>query len=571
MKPLPLLLLALLPFATVAQQCDDSSRTTRVALLEVFTGVQSVNCPLGDKTADALCAANADKILAVNIHVGAYATSYTTPEGDSIAAWAQPTGYPTALVSRHFATGHASTLGRSEWAAAVDNIVNRRSEVNIGAVAEINSATRLLSVEVRVASASYMAYEGLYVNVMLLQNNVIGPQNGGELYPQMVTGTLYRHNHVFRHLLTPLWGDSIGIVAHGSPTTRTYTYTLPQQIGDLPIGDNFGDLEVIVFVSRADREVITATRALMVSDRASLTALDVLHADCSRTFRPYATVANTTRDTISNMLILCDGDTLAPSKVIPPLTTDTVNLPSYTVSLGPGPVQHCTQVRTASLLSYLNHASGLTVYATADPIDAIFADFDIFSVRGPVRLTVDLDAYPAETSLSLLRQSGCEPMLDGTYGGALANRSVTYIIDPAQAGIYILDLHDQSADGMCYADRGLHAVDADGNEFLTVLGDYGADALCWLRFTNVGNGRYLDIDLPLPSDIHLSVAPNPVSQWLTATADSPVESLSVFDLSGRRVATAASSRIDLSALPAGLYLLRAVTAAGVANTKIVKQ
>lgn len=567
MKAVPLLLLALLPLAAAAQQSDDSGRTARVALLEVFTGVQSVNCPLGDKTADALCQ-SADAIT-VNIHTGPYATLYATPEGDSIAAWARPAGYPTAAVGRHHFAADSVAIGRSGWAAAVAGVADCSSFVEIAAVAEVNSESRLLTVDVQLLALSTLPQEDLFLNVMLLQNNVIGPQNGGGLYPEMVVGTLYRHNHVLRSLLTPLWGDSLGVVAAGSALTRSYSLTLPQQIGDLAVGNNFADLEVVVFASRADREVLTAARALLVSDRASITSLEVLHNGCSRTFTPCATVANTTRDTISNLLIVCDGDTLSVDRAIPPFSTDTVHLPPHTVVPGAGPVQHCTQTRTARLLSYLDRTTGLVRYAVADPVGVTFADFDIFSVRGPVRLTVDLDAYSAETSLSLLRQAGCEPLLGGTYGSALADRSVTYVIDPADPGLYILDLRDAGADGMCRADRGLHATDADGNEFLTVLGDYGAEALCWLRFTNAGGGRYLDIRHQ--AEINLSVAPNPVSQWLTATADSPVESLSVFDLAGRRVAASASGRIDLSALPAGLYLLRAVTALGVANTKIVKQ
>lgn len=572
MRKSPLLPLALLlSFATMAQPSFDTAATKRAAILEVFTGVQSVNCPAGDRTADAICNSHAGRAWYVDIHTGAYATLYATPEGDSIAAVANPYGYPTASVNRHRFNGNSTAIDRGEWSSAVANILSQNSPIGMTASAEINSASRLLTVNVQMHLTPPAFDEELFLTVMLLQNNVIGPQNGGEAYPARMVGTQYRHNHVLRCLLTPVGGDHIGSYHGGIASQRTYSLTIPQTIGDIPIDDNFGDLEVLAFVSQGNGETVTGTRALMVGDRPAITAIAVDHPDCSRNFSPYVTVTNLTRDNIGALVLLCDGDTIVANKEIASLASDTVHLPPYHIDPNGSAIQHCTQSRTARLLRYTDRTDGSTRSVDADPVGITFADFDIFTVRGPVRLTVDLDSYPSETSLTITQLSNCHSLLSTSFGRPLADHSVTYILDPASAGLYVLDLHDNSADGMCHADRGMHALDADGNEFLTILGDYGYDAVAWLNIQNGGSGQCLGIDPLHQSNTNIRVYPNPVSGRLAVDADTPVLELTVFDPAGRRVATATSGSIDLSHLPAGLYLLRAVTLGGTANSKIVKR
>ena len=572
MRTKPLLALALLlPFAAAAQLPVDSAGTCRTALLELFTGVQGINCPLGDMAADAVCAAHPGQALCVSVHSGAYATLYATPEGDSIAALAHPQGYPSATVNRIPGQDGAMTLSQADWESAVAGITNRRSFVNIAAEAEVESASRLLTVTVQLHFTTAPPASGVFLNVMLLQNNVMGPQIGGSAYPLLYNGGQYRHHHVLRTLLTPLWGDTVLDATQGTTLSRTYFLVLPQQIGDLPIGDNFGDLEVIAFVSQADREVVTATRAAMVTGHAAITGIAVEHTECSRLFIPYVTVSNLTRHPIGHLVLLSNGQTIVANKTIAPLQSDTVRLQPFTVTPDGDFPQLCTQSRTASLVQYTDRTTSQTVEPAADPVDIIFADFSLFPARGPLRLTLDLDAYPSETSLTVKRLSDCSPLISSTFGNAMADRSVSWILDPAAPGLYSIDLHDSRADGMCRPDRGLHLTDADSNEVLTILGDYGANATAWLNITNSGSGQCIGIGQTVKPNTIVTASPNPVSDWLTVHSEAKVLSLTLFDMAGRRVAAATSGRIDLSALPGGLYMLHAVTADGPCNIKVIKQ
>lgn len=70
----------------------------------------------------------------------------------------------------------------------------------------------------------------------------------------------------------------------------------------------------------------------------------------------------------------------------------------------------------------------------------------------------------------------------------------------------------------------------------------------------------------------LTVSPNPASMWAEVSGTG-LQQVTVLDAMGRRLATVAATadrcRLDLSALPAGIYLLRIATAEGTALKKLV--
>ena len=59
------------------------------------------------------------------------------------------------------------------------------------------------------------------------------------------------------------------------------------------------------------------------------------------------------------------------------------------------------------------------------------------------------------------------------------------------------------------------------------------------------------------------------------SAERPVQSVQIFDMSGRMVMRAtvgrADAKVDVSMLPAGLYMLRTVGEAGVDSKKFIKR
>ena len=86
--------------------------------------------------------------------------------------------------------------------------------------------------------------------------------------------------------------------------------------------------------------------------------------------------------------------------------------------------------------------------------------------------------------------------------------------------------------------------------------------------------------LRVPTNGTLRLHPNPATHTLTVESDSPIRTLTVYDLAGRVMMTVdggtvetchgASLQVDVSSLPNGIYLLRAITDSGVETGRFVK-
>jgi hypothetical protein len=66
------------------------------------------------------------------------------------------------------------------------------------------------------------------------------------------------------------------------------------------------------------------------------------------------------------------------------------------------------------------------------------------------------------------------------------------------------------------------------------------------------------------------VWPNPVHDVLHIEAAALLRA-ELYDTYGRRVASTSGSDVDLSGLPSGIYILRAVSDSGVFESRIIKQ
>ena len=102
-------------------------------------------------------------------------------------------------------------MSRGNWASAGAQILAQPSCVNVAAEASLNISTRILTVDVEAYYTDNSIASTNKLNVVLLQNNVEGPQTGGATYNpgQMLPNGNYNHQHMFRHLLTGQWGDDI--------------------------------------------------------------------------------------------------------------------------------------------------------------------------------------------------------------------------------------------------------------------------------------------------------------------------------------------------------------------------
>jgi len=261
-------LLALASFSASAQLPVSQLPMNKNAVLEEYTGIHCVYCPDGHKIAAQIVANNPGQAFAVNIHTGSFATpsagepDLRTPDGTAIAAIPGTgiTGYPQGSVNRRlFGTATVTAMGRNLWTSSVANVISQGAYVNVAGEATLDASTNLLTINIE---AYYTASSPAATNkltVMLLQNNINGPQTGAAQFnPTMINpdGT-YRHMHALRDVLTTgATGEDLSPTTVGSLVTRTITYTVPASYVNVPV--DLSNLEIIVFVAEGVQQIINA-------------------------------------------------------------------------------------------------------------------------------------------------------------------------------------------------------------------------------------------------------------------------------------------------------------------------
>jgi hypothetical protein len=250
------LFIVLAGFITVqAQTLVTTQPLNKNIVLEEYTGIHCQYCPEGHAISASILANHPGRAVVVAIHQGSFATpgagdpDYRTPFGDALAGQTGLTGYPSGTVNRHVFTGTTTALGRGDWTANSEVILQQPSPVNVGVETSFNSTSRELTVHVELYYTASSATPSNYINVALIQNHVFGPQtNGG-------AGNNYEHMEMLRYFITGQWGDEVTTTTQGSLVEKTYVYTIPAGYNSVPcVVEN---CEIAVYVAQGHQEILT--------------------------------------------------------------------------------------------------------------------------------------------------------------------------------------------------------------------------------------------------------------------------------------------------------------------------
>lgn len=251
-----------------SQSIVTTSTQYRNAVLEVYTGITCQFCPDGDAISEQLRTDNPGRVVSIDIHQGGYAVptgsqpDYRTSFGDALAGQTGLSGYPAGSVNRHVFPGYSVTgVGRGDWGAEIPQVLQEQSCVNVGFTSTFDTTSRLLTVNVELYYTGNSNAATNYINVALVQNNVIGYQTAGG-----TNGTntnTYNHMHILRHLLTGQWGDAVTTTTQGTLIQRTYTYTVPASYISIPCV--ISNCDITVFVTESHQEIITGVEDVAVN------------------------------------------------------------------------------------------------------------------------------------------------------------------------------------------------------------------------------------------------------------------------------------------------------------------
>lgn len=594
MKKVLLSVVAMLFAGTMmAQTIVSTSPSNRNAIIEELTGINCVWCPAGHKVVNEIIEAYPGRVVGINVHAGSFSqgSPYNTTYGAAYDSQANPDGYPAGTVNRHVFTGSSTSMGRGNFAQASQIIMGMPSPVNVAAVGTIDEYSRQLELHIEIYYTDNSNVPTNYLNIAVLQNNVLGPQTGGEAnYPEMMENGQYRHMHMLREMLTGTWGEAIP-ATQGTFIDTTIYWTIPQTIGQVPIND-LSDLDFVVFVAEGHQEILTGVKATIITENPSISSFKVYQvSDCSLDYQPYVKIENTTVNDLTSFEFIYDGNTYVANKYIPSLSSDTIHMPLYSIVPGTEAVQNCTTTKTVSLDNCTTIDND--VLAVSSPTKSItFANFNIYRVAGPMLLRAVIDGYGTECSVQLVNQSNCTTEWEWSEDSwtNIGPQSAQYIsqlydgrpywlrFNPATPGLYILRAVDSYGDGWRWTNNthpsGIWLDDANGEVIADSWGYTNGPAFAhydyYLNVTTSGDGSHVGIENAEPA-VEFSFSPNPVSDRLVINCSEAVSQVEVLDVAGRTLMTSNSTTVDTKALSAGVYMLRVVTENGVSARKFVKE
>lgn len=567
------------------------------ALLEEFTGITCVYCPDGHKIAKQITDANPNRAFAVNIHTGGFATpsasnpfDFRTPEGDAIRVipGMGVTGYPQGAVNRKlYGTATSFAMSRSVWTAAVNAILAQPAYVNVAGQAELNVTTNQLTVNVEAYYTNNSPVPGNKLTVMLLQNNINGPQTGAAQFnPTMVNpdGT-YRHMHALRDVLTPATGEDITPTTTGTLITRTYNYTVPATIpatGAYAIPVEAGNLEVIVFVAESVTNVINVARVpisftgLTTTNNAQVVTVTQEDNICTNSITPTFTLKNMgnavmTTAEVSYSVNGGTAQTYTWNGNLAPLSSVDVTLPSISFTLNPTNTVNVT----------VTNVNGTT---DDDPSNNNgSANFNQTpSQSATVNLTLNLvqDRYGDEITWKFFDAAGVQIAAGGPYAILPANGTLLHthnVVVPAQ-GCYRFVIIDSYGDGINsgFGVGSATVLDGTGAQVYFTNGQYTFQA-----------ARNFDVTSNLNTGIEensfvngINIFPNPVqskstinfnlteSNTVTVKVLNNIGQTMMSEMLGKLGAGEQTFTLDASSLSNGLYMVELHVGNSVITRKI---
>ena len=506
---------ALTASGTAQERFVDETPQNRKVVLEEFTGVNCGNCPDGHRRANALRDAHPGEVFLINIHQGSYAypaeIDLRTNYGDALASQAGINSYPNATINRHSFNGSIAVADRTAWTSLSEGLLSTEAYANIAAKATVDWQTREMQVTVQVYYTGNSPASTNYLNVALLQDYIYGPQAGMNANMEQVDGNQYVHMHALRDLITGQWGEEITTTIQGSFVEKTYTYTIPEAVREVPV--EMGNISVVAFLAEGHTEIITACEANLSFTNGGPDYILHLsnfaqeaHNTCDSRIRFSAKAEiRAAVEPVSSMdfiLNTSDGQREYTHTFEPALEAGS------TVTFTSEPIEFpINQEMEASLsLAAVNGSDNFP------EMDSLTADFSKYYMNIPSQemiLTVAQDQYGEEITWNVVTDEGDTIGQGGPYAN-LQNMGTRNRIDTLTLaeGCQTFTIYDAMGDGIhnTQGDGHIDFSDIEGNTLLTRDGDYGDSAVVMISY-----------NLPFANEnamvqIKAQLYPNPASE-----------------------------------------------------------
>lgn len=211
-------------------------QTDRVVLVEEFTGIDCVNCPIGAQKLKEISAQNPGKMIIVGIHAGYFAGEHNgfdlnSTDGELLEAqYLGPvSGYPAATINRRLVKDESDiVLAQPKWAGIISTELCERAIVSLDIVSTFDAANNKASIAVNVSPSDFLlstVEEDVALTIMITEDDIVGYQKT----PNGIDPN-YVHEHVLRDVLSANYSGDI-LFPQGTAMEATQKvvtdYTIP--------------------------------------------------------------------------------------------------------------------------------------------------------------------------------------------------------------------------------------------------------------------------------------------------------------------------------------------------------
>ena len=571
-------LLVLLSFSytySFAQQFVSTTPAKKNVILEQYTGVTCEACPEGHRIADQLTRQYPERFFTINIHHGGYSVpspSYAVSYSNALASQAAVANYPSGTINRRIFLGNATALGRNLWGNSANDVLNENSPVNIAAQSTIDFQNRKLTVTVEAYYTANAPGNKNYLNIALLQNDVLGYQAGGfRFYPEYaLTDALYCHTHMLRSLITGQWGEEITTVTQGTLYRKTFTYTIPKEYEGVPFA--LENAEIIVFITENHQNIINGAKSAVAAMNTEaivpkITALqERFYPTCDSAAGINVFIKNAGKDPFYSLRFKysATGDVFYTyewnARTIPSLSSDTIHLPAFNMP-----------VNTDNLVfAEVSAVNGVEIHS--QPIVTVNMQKNMVSTGGSNTLEFATDQFASENSFVFFKPDNTVFMQEGLWGD-LTVPGVTvreFEFNPPQNGCFRLEVEDRVGDGMrgIYGDGYFKLIN---NKTERTIFHHDGDFQFLVRVMIAVDSFNVRVSDWAKTDF-IELYPNPTTDFLNIKAEH-IEQVDIYNLQGQLLMTTQNEnpQIPVFNLSKGIYFVQ-VRAAGKGYTgKFVKQ
>ena len=512
---------ALTASGTAQERFVDETPQNRKVVLEEFTGIRCGYCPMGHRKTNTLRAEHPGEVFVINIHQGDLSSpqsgmdDYRTNYGDALASQCGVESWPTLSVNRHLfpnqtAIGLVNDNG-TIWSDRTEEVLAMEAYANIAARATVDWQTREMQITVQIYYTDSSSESSNYLNIALLQDYIYGYQSGASSNPDQVDGNYYVHMHALRDLITGQWGEEITTTIQGSFVEKTYTYTIPEAVRDIPV--EMENISVVAFLAEGRTEIINGCEAELSFTNGGPDYILHLsnfaqeaHNTCDSRIRFSAKAEiRAAVEPVSSMDFILntpDGQREYTHTFEPALEAGS------TVTFTSEPIEFpINQEMEASLsLAAVNGSDNFP------EMDSLTADFSKYYMNIPSQemiLTVAQDQYGEEITWNVVTDEGDTIGQGGPYAN-LQNMGTRNRIDTLTLaeGCQTFTIYDAMGDGIhnTQGDGHIDFSDIEGNTLLTRDGDYGDSAVVMISY-----------NLPFANEnamvqIKAQLYPNPASE-----------------------------------------------------------